>query len=95
MLQFILLNEERKGRFVRGGKDKHVAELCVGGSEDVGDNETLPIEDVIKRLCALYSSRNADSGRLQNFRLVNLLFLCWPGRPHVTVFALHSLRGEG
>lgn len=95
MFQFISANEERQMRFVGGGKHEHVPKLSVGGPEYVGDNKPLAVDDVIKSLGALYCSSNAGSGRSQDLRLVNLLFLRRPRRPHISRSTFQSSRGEG
>lgn len=82
-------------RFVSSGKDEHVPELSMSRPEDVGDNESLMINDVIKSLGALYGSSDAGSSGLQDLRLVYLFFLGRTRRAHAAVFPLHCLRGEG
>ena len=94
MLEFGFGDEEAKVGFVSCCENEHVPELRMCSPKNVGNNESLTIDDLVKRDRALHRCRNAGFGRLQNLGLMNLLLLSWARRTHVTVFPLQRLRRE-
>lgn len=63
VLQLSSRDEEGKVRFVRCGKNQHVSKLCMCSTEDICNYESLTVDDVVKRDCALDCCTHADLGR--------------------------------